>query len=102
MQTLTLQDEVFHSIPAAARMARVSRMTMFKWAVNAMTSTGIRLKVIHDPATNRYYVSEQSVRDLVSRFQPVVPGNRLENAEPEERRVGREDRCYTTVPYAGA
>lgn len=42
-------DELYYSVPEAAKCAGVSRMTMFRWVTKGIPLNGFRLKALRDP-----------------------------------------------------
>ncbi len=64
-------DELYYSVPEAAKMVGVSRMTMFRWVTKSTPLNGIEIKALRDRISNHYYISEESVKALASRFEPV-------------------------------
>jgi hypothetical protein len=66
-------DDLYYSVPEAAKSVGVSRMTMFRWVTKGVPLEGFRIKALRDPISHHYYVSEESVNMLATRFQPVEP-----------------------------
>ena len=67
-------DELYYSVPEAAKSVGVSRMTMFRWVTKGVPLDGFRIKALRDPISQHYCVAEESVKMLADRFQPVDPG----------------------------
>lgn len=66
-------DELYYSVPEAAKLVGVSRMTMFRWVTKGVPLDGFRIKALRDPISHHYYVADESVNMLATRFQPVEP-----------------------------
>ena len=91
-------------LEAAARLD-VPRMTLYRWARDAKTANGDRLEVVKDAMTHQYYLSENSVVELLERYghgeerlravvsagdDPVETGRLDDESAPEEREPARE------------
>lgn len=61
----------YYSVPEAAKQVDVSRMTMLRWVTGRVPLNGLRIQAIRDPISGHYYVCEDSIKELVKRFQPV-------------------------------
>ena len=63
--------DIFYSVPEAAKRIGVSRMTMLRWVTRGIKLDGIKVIVLRDPISNRYYIAEESVRKLAERFEAL-------------------------------
>lgn len=64
-------NEIYYSVPEAAGELGVSRVTMFRWATGTVRVKGAKIKVLRDPISSHYYISQDSVAKLAKRFVPV-------------------------------
>ena len=64
-------EDVYYSVPEAAKRVGVSRMTMFRWVTRGVPLNGFKIKALRDPISQHYYVAEESVKMLAERFEPV-------------------------------
>lgn len=64
-----IEHETYYRIPEAARLLGVSRMTLHRWITGKTRVPGIPLRVLRDPISRHYYVAEESVTRLASRFR---------------------------------
>lgn len=72
-QTTRLFDGTkYYSVPTAAKLVNVSRRTMHKWVTGQVVLNGLKPESRKDPHSRRYYVSEPSIRELLTnRFQTI-------------------------------
>ena len=66
-----INKEMYYSVPEAAQQVGVSRMTMFRWITQGVPKNDIVLKVLKDPISNHYYIAEETVSQLATRFRLV-------------------------------
>ncbi len=88
-----IAGKTYYSVPEAAEMLGVTRMTAYRWAVS-----GRFQDVLQDKTSNHYYIAEASIRALIgSRFEPLGsdthdPQSRHpEQAVQQAQRPCRED-----------
>jgi hypothetical protein len=70
-KSININQEVYYSVPEAAELGGVSRMTMLRWITRDISNNATTLKVVKDPINNRYYIAAESVAQLAKRFRRV-------------------------------
>lgn len=83
-KTIQFEGRTYHSLPAAAELLGMSRLTVYfmakktaeggtfpAWDPDEGRLEELRLDVVRDPLNRRWYLSEDSVDRLNTRFEPV-------------------------------
>lgn len=65
---MNFHDKKYISVPDAAKRLEIPRMTMYRWAKKGKTGRGDALDAIKDSLTNHYFIAEESIERLLSRY----------------------------------
>lgn len=70
---LVIHGKPYHSVPEAASMIGVSRVTLWRAIKNGARYKGTKIEVLRDRVNGRYYVSADSVAQLALDGERFVP-----------------------------